>query len=248
MSELSSLALMQWHAETLFIHDDDGRLVFVNEPVRPEVHPAPLVFVGRTVHGPVCRCRHDLPAELCEELESFVMHAKQDPMAADTILMGAIRQRLEKAGLRIGRVVEGPAYYFGAEASNVDGCVVVDSANAHLLAQHFREIMDDLGAVQPCVVAVVNGSAVAICDTARRSPYAVEAGVETIAAYRRQGLGIKVVAKWASLVRAASSVPMYSTWWGNVASRGLAAKLGLIQYGADFHLSEADVRQLGVSR
>jgi hypothetical protein len=39
------------------------------------------------------------------------------------------------------------------------------------------------------------------------------------------------------LVRAAERVPLYSTSWENVVSRGLARKLGLEQFGVDLHIT-----------
>jgi hypothetical protein len=38
-------------------------------------------------------------------------------------------------------------------------------------------------------------------------------------------------------VHALGATPLYSTSWDNLASRGLAARLGLAQFGVDFHLT-----------
>ncbi|MBI1929943.1 GNAT family N-acetyltransferase [Candidatus Poribacteria bacterium] len=243
VSTPSYLALMQLHVETLFVHDGNRQLLFVNEPFHPEDHPAPLVFIGRTNEGFICRYRHDLPAELCDELKQLATQYEGVPFVADSVLIGKVRQRLEMAEWRIGGVWEGPAYCFPAVVPKGEACVVVDSSNAGVLRQHFCDIIAELDAVQPCVAAVVKGNAVSICRTVRRSLHAAEAGVNTIVTHRRRGLGTKVVAKWASLVQDTGLMPMYSTSWDNVASRGLAAKLGLVQYGTDLHLSEASSEQ-----
>ena len=237
VNTVSHLALMQLHAQTLFSHDSNRRLLFVNEPLHPEEHPAPLVFIGRTNEGFICHCRHDLPAELCDELEQLARQYEGVPLDANSVLIGRLRQRLEMAEWRMGRMWQGPAYCFPAVEPK--GCIVVDHSNAGVLGEHFSDLIAELDAVQPCVAAVVKGNAVSICHTVRRSLHAAEAGVDTIGAHRRRGLGTKVVAKWASLVQDMGLMPMYSTSWDNVASRGLAAKLGLVQYGTDLHLSEA---------
>ena len=44
---ISDLSLMKIQVGTLFVHDHDERLRFINEPYRPEDHPAPVVFIGR---------------------------------------------------------------------------------------------------------------------------------------------------------------------------------------------------------
>ena len=52
------LSLMKIQVGTLFVHDDEERLRFINEPYRPEDHPAPVVFIGRTRCGSVVRFRY----------------------------------------------------------------------------------------------------------------------------------------------------------------------------------------------
>ena len=81
-------------------------------------------------------------------------------------------------------------------------------------------------------VSASNGMVVA------QHPLAAEAGIETLPAYRRRGLGAQAVVKWASLVRESGRTPLYSTSWENTASQGLAKNLRLVQYGTDLHLSE----------
>ena len=87
VNTVSHLALMQLHAETLFIHDSNERLLFVNEPLHPEDYPAPLVFIGRTNDGFVCRCRRDLPTELCDELEQLARQYEGIPLDANSVLI-----------------------------------------------------------------------------------------------------------------------------------------------------------------
>ena len=72
-----------------------------------------------------------------------------------------------------------------------------------------------------------------ICASARISPGAAEAGVETVAAYRGQGCAQVAVEAWAAAVRESGRVPFYSTSWDNAASRAVARKLGLIPFAED---------------
>jgi predicted GNAT family acetyltransferase len=75
-----------------------------------------------------------------------------------------------------------------------------------------------------------------VCFSARNTPVAAEAGVDTVEEFRGRGYAPAVVAAWARAVRQEGRVPLYSTSWDNLASRSVARKLGLVMYGADFSL------------
>ncbi len=53
---ISDLSLMKIQVGTLFVHDEE-RLRFINEPYRPEDHPAPVFLLGRTR----CGIENELP-------------------------------------------------------------------------------------------------------------------------------------------------------------------------------------------
>ena len=55
--------------------------------------------------------------------------------------------------------------------------------------------------------------------------------------WRDQSLAAKAVAHWAASVREVGREPLYSTSWGNAASRSVARQLGLIEYGHTLHVT-----------
>jgi predicted GNAT family acetyltransferase len=77
-----------------------------------------------------------------------------------------------------------------------------------------------------------------MCFSSRTSAYAAEAGVETAPEFRGRGYASAVVTRWAEVVRQSGRRPLYSTSWDNLASQGVAKKLGLILYGEDCSFGE----------
>jgi predicted GNAT family acetyltransferase len=75
------------------------------------------------------------------------------------------------------------------------------------------------------------------CATRDSAP-AVGARVETAVAFRGRGFATRVTAAWASTIRAAGRIPVYRTDWDSRDSRGVARKLGLVQYASDWSIVE----------
>jgi predicted GNAT family acetyltransferase len=98
-------------------------------------------------------------------------------------------------------------------------------------------MVPELNSWQPYLAIIEDSQAVAICRSVRVSSRAHEAGVNTLIGYRRRGYATAVVAAWALAVRALNRIPLYSTSWNNVASQGVARRLGLVQYGVDYHVT-----------
>jgi hypothetical protein len=86
-------------------------------------------------------------------------------------------------------------------------------------------------------VVIQGGRAVSVCCSVRVSDRAHEAGVETHAGFRGRGHAGAAVTVWADLVRKLDRIPFYSTSWKNDASRAVARKLGLDQFGSDLGIA-----------
>lgn len=231
---LSNLDLMALQAETLFRHDAAGRLVAVNEPGDL---PAPRLFVGRTTAGNLWRFRHDLPPALVRDLARALAAA---PPATDLREPPAAFDRLRdllEAQAPVESVWMGPAWHFPESPMPAGDAVPLTSTEGLTLESRFAWLAAEVADVQPCLAVIRDGTVVSVCFSARTSPRAAEAGVETLAAHRGRGYATAAVAAWAAAVRAAGRVPLYSTSWDNRASQGVAARLGLVLYGADLHFS-----------
>lgn len=229
-----NLRLMERHIETLFLLDDSGRLRAVNEPDQPQ---APRLFLGRTVDGNIWRFRYDLPAALITELEEILA---AEPVIDDLSRPATTYQQLFdvlSADDTIEEVWQGPAWCFPETIQTPDEVSVVVEPDSEALRRWFPYTASARKDLQPCVAVVRDGDAVALCRSARTSAGAAEAGVDTIEAFRRQGLAIAVVAGWAKAVRDQGREPLYSTSWDNLASQAVARRLGLVLYGADLHFT-----------
>jgi RimJ/RimL family protein N-acetyltransferase len=131
----------------------------------------------------------------------------------------------------------GPAWRFPDEIPQVEREVIpVTRENDDLVRPVFPILADDLRWRQPCLAIVADGRLASLCYSARNTPIAAEAGVDTLEEFRGRGYAPAVVAAWARVVREEGRIPLYSTSWDNLASRSVACKLGLVLYGADLSI------------
>jgi GNAT superfamily N-acetyltransferase len=226
---------MRLHVEALFTHDAEGHLVRVNEP---DGAPAPRFFIGRTVDGAVWRFRHDVDHDLRSALEEA---ASEDDVLQEHVLDSATSpSRYERILARfapVERTWAGPAFCFPRDLPTTMGTILVTEGNAQLLQPQLEAWIPDVQLSQPMVALTVDGHAVAVCCSGRRTSMAHEAALETAPPYRGRGYAAQVVTAWAGVVRDMGRVPLYSTSWQNEASRAVARKLALIPFGSDLHIT-----------
>jgi RimJ/RimL family protein N-acetyltransferase len=232
--EHTPLSYIAIQAQTLYRLDERGRLLCVNEPDEP---PAPRFFMGRTPEGNIWRLRHDLPDDLAAELERL---CRAEPVPRDLTAPPAGYQAIRAALQEHAPVAEewrGPCYRFPDTPPDLPGAVVLTEANIRALPDELAWIGRALPLYAPAAVALVNGRAVSLCFCSRIGERACEAGLETLPRHRGRGHAAAVTALWARLVRRRGLTPLYSTSWDNLASRGVARRLGMILYGEDLSLS-----------
>ncbi|MCY3783548.1 MAG: GNAT family N-acetyltransferase [Chloroflexi bacterium] len=115
--------------------------------------------------------------------------------------------------------------------------IEITPCTTNRLSPEFAWLADELTVRDPVMAVVVDGMAVSVCFSARSTSAASEAGVETLPGHRGRRYAGAVTAAWADAVRRQGRIPLYSTSWPNKASRRVAARLGLIQYATDFHIT-----------
>jgi RimJ/RimL family protein N-acetyltransferase len=238
----SDLQLIDIQISTLFVADPDGRLRYIGEPgyEESELDPAPRFFMGRTKAGNLWRFRHDLPADLVRALDRVCRSEPITANLADPAMHTAEIRAALHAHAPITHEQRGPAYWIrdSVQASSAQ-VILVSEPNAHLLEANFPWKLTSPSGFKtgPVMAAVVQGHAVSICYCSRLTALAAEAGVETVEAARGHGYASAAVAGWASAVRQRGLLPLYSTSWANVASQGVARKLGMVHYGEDWSIT-----------
>lgn len=233
---VSDRELMKIQVEVLFTQDKNGRLQRVNEPTG-DIKPAPRFFFGYTNKGSICRFRHDLPDNVIAQLKEV---ATAEPISMNSQKIPKNHRQFEdilQSHVPIERVWIGPAYRFPEHITPPTNIVQLSRENTGLLKGDFAEMVPELNNSHPYLAIIDDSQAVSICRSVRLSSRAHEAGVDTLIGYRSRGYATSVVAAWALAVRALNRIPLYSTSWDNVASQGVAQRLGLIQYGVDYHVT-----------
>lgn len=233
---VSDRELMKIQVEVLFTLDENGRMLSINQS-GSNVEPAPRFFFGHTNEGSICRFRFDLPGNVVTQLKEV---AATEPTLIDSRTCPSCLNRFKdilKRHAPIERIWIGPAYRFPKHISSPPNVVRLSPENAGLLKGGFANMALELDDKKPCLAVIEDSQAVSICRSVRSSSRAHEAGVDTLDAYRRRGYATSAVAAWALAVRSQNLIPLYSTSWDNAASLGVARRLGLVQYGLDYHVT-----------
>jgi len=237
-SRPTPLHLADIHLRTLYVHDARSRLVGINEP---SAGAAPRFILARTPRGNVWRFGAQLSAELERGLEAL---ARTEPIENEPPPEPhRLRDYLALASEHepIQSVWMGPAYLIANSTPKTSPSVTVqhvDAARAHTLDAEFAESRVQLLARQPLIALTdAAGAALSVCYTARATPLAHEAGVDTAVQHRGKGYAPHAVAAWARAIRALGRLPLYSTSWSNTASRAVASKLGMQRYAVTFSVT-----------
>lgn len=238
---LEPIDLIKQQAAALFTHDDQGRMCHINEPgyATADLYPAPRLFMGRTKQGNIWRFRYDLPSELVQTLERLcqqepdVWHFGEPPQQAEAI-RAVLNEQQE-----IIEAMRGPAYWIPDGLPLAANAVLISEMNKGLLEAHFSWAITSPSnyRIAPMVAAVVDKTAVSLCHCARITEHVAEAGVETVAGYRGQGLAGTAVSRWAAIIRQQGRIPLYSTSWDNTSSQSVARKLNMSCYGEDWSIA-----------
>jgi hypothetical protein len=217
----------QLQLETLFVFDDERRIVSTREP-----NPGPGPAFSLIRDGSACAwaVHVDVPTHLTDELVAL---ARSEPPAGE--FTDPPRHANAYVALLGGRIDSGPVFTFPPTISASRDVVSITDLSP--LERHFRGwTAAELPERSPILGIVEDGHAVSVCFCARRSPVAAEAGLDTAAHFRDRGFGTRVASAWAQVIRDSGRLPLYSTSWSNGASLAVARKLKLSACASDWNL------------
>lgn len=228
---MSEKELLQCHLQTMFVFGGDGTMLLQNEPWLQK-GPAPRLFIIRGRHDGVLYRYGDRVAK--EEKEKLQEYLEQEKPGQDDL--PKFYQEYMKI-LGAAGYTAGPCYKVPEGTGDAGQTVLLDGENIHEyeLPGRFAWLADEVGYTEPCAAKIVDGKVVAVCFCSRIGP-GCEAGAETLEEYRGKGYAGEVTARWAGQVYAMGKTALYSTGYENAASRQVAKKLGLEQYGASFSI------------
>lgn len=233
LDDAAPLDLLGLQVAALFHHDQNGRIVSKNKPVYA---PAPRLFLGRSTGGNLWRFRDDVPDHLIATLTPLLA---REPVPDALVEIPTVQVEIVAALAQHQPIVEvyaGPAWRIPTGRPAPSQAVLVTPADDDAFRPHFPTVAEHLAAMSPCAAVIEEGVAVTVCFSARTSPTVSEAGLDTVETARGRGYGVAAVLAWASAVRAAGRLPLYSTSWDNTASRRVAEKLEAVQYAVDLSI------------
>lgn len=232
---MDDLTLLRLELETLWVTDGDGRLLYRRTSGQ---EPAPLLVVAGGPAGVCWATSVDVPDDVRTRAAALLTD-EPSPVAVGWAPSRA--DALADALAPLGPLAVpqgGPSYVVPVGGVPPrDDVDVRSSAEMDLASLRGRMPEHDRALPEPWVVALVDDRVAAVCETARAAPGSVEAGVWTYEPHRRRGLATAVTAAWSTLV--ADRTAFYSTSWDNVASQGVARRLGLHPVGQWWHVSLA---------
>ena len=192
----------------------------------------PDFYVFRTTQRAVCYCGPRLAGDVVRALESAVGRERGRPRDWP-LEYGRYLRRLESVA-PVKSVRAGPLFRLTAPPAGGEAAVRITPGNADLLRGGLDEWLPDVASGRLICAVVVGGRAVSICASVRVGGPAHAAGVETLPEFRGRGLAAQAVAAWARRVLESGGAPFYGTTFDNLASLGVARRLGMPLVGSEF--------------
>jgi hypothetical protein len=238
---LADLATIE--AATLFVLTASGRILCENDPPRSR---GPRMYLGGCESANVVHIRHDVGNDTAREIEALaageqpLAHPSSTPAHLDDYLDLLAREMpIEQQTAGLTFYVADPLEYEHEVTLVCSDTPAGDRMLATIAAQGMPPTLFALGFTAlwpPWCVALHDGAIASVAETVRTSSLGVEAGITTVPELRRRGYAAAAAAGWAAHPALHGHARFYSTQRTNVASQGVARRLGLRFVGANLRV------------
>jgi GNAT superfamily N-acetyltransferase len=194
----------------------------------------PHFYLLRTPHEVICRVHTRVDPDAVLALEQIAMAERG--RQRDWPLEYGHYLRILGSLATVKAVRAGPLFTVPASVDTAPAATRIGRDNVDLLRGGLDEWLPDAAAGRLIYAALADGRAVSICASVQSFAGAHVAGVETLPAYRGRGLGAQTVAAWATAVARLNATALFGTSFDNLASQGIARRLGMTLLGAEFSI------------
>jgi GNAT superfamily N-acetyltransferase len=195
----------------------------------------PHFHVFRTAEQAVGRRHTHLSDRVRAELDRLAARPRGRPSAWAEEYADCLRVLATVAPLKAVRA--GPLFTIGSRPEGGETAVQITPDNAGLLRGGLDEWLPDVAAGVLMFAVLADGKAAAVCASVKAWEAAHVAGVETAPSQRGRGLASRAVAAWAREVLRLGATPVYGTTFDNLASQGVARRLGMTLVGSEFSVT-----------
>jgi RimJ/RimL family protein N-acetyltransferase len=222
--------------DTLWTRDDRGRLV---AGTSADSGAAPLLVIAVAKDGRTAAVGGAVPDDVAAVLVALVGPAPGPPdLSEPPVSLVRCDELLTKAFGPVRRS-SGPSYVIeGAPILDIAAPAVITRSDGRIIdalrslvpreenwpADEWTALLD--GAFGPWAIVTVGDRVASVCHTPRLTDRGAEAGIWTDPDFRRLGYAAAATAAWASVMYDSGRHLFYSTWADNVASQGVAARVG----------------------
>lgn len=225
---MTSLERMELHADTLHICNAHGDLLTSADPFEPCRRRARRLYLAWNDTTMTHRFRDDVAPDIRDAVEEWASQTTP----SDLLNPESMSRLAEIFSTPLNKINTGPAYSSDHPVEPRGDAALLTRENASALREDFLQ-PGEIDTIHPSFAVIIDGKAVSTCLTVRRHPRAIEAGVDTIEAYRGNGYAVDATTAWINATLELGLVPFYSTSSDNTASQRVAEKSGLTQFAME---------------
>ncbi|HLJ52337.1 MAG TPA: hypothetical protein VKT24_03065 [Rhizomicrobium sp.] len=229
--------LLEIQVETLFVTSRSGRILHCAGPDRA---PAPRLHLAIGAGGAIVRVRDDIAPRIADAIEALATREFSVTQASATPRFSEEYRQLLDLSEPLTDHHFGVIHQLPHQTRWNGGATVVchgtrqgDALIAKIAREGMPQDLVEAGFVdlshfwEPWCVATVDDKIASLAFAVRLGEQGAELGVNTLPAYRGQGLAAAVTAGWSTLPTLQRRPLFYATHRDNLSSQRVIARLGL---------------------